>query len=122
MEGNIAGSLFEKEQYLREYSYLKNKGKHPLDLSHGDTPTLAPLTETGSGQVREKQEAYLAEIIAKVNADAEKGSKVSWGPFWVPQLQQAVGKATGSKEIENHGKVDEIKGQARVTVAEVKRG
>ena len=46
---------------------LKNKGKQPLDLSHGDTPTLAPLTETGSGQVREKQEAYLAEIIAKVN-------------------------------------------------------
>jgi type I restriction enzyme R subunit len=36
-------------------------------LGEGEAPKLAPLGEAGSGQVREKEKAYLAEIIAKVN-------------------------------------------------------
>ncbi|MFY7873913.1 MAG: type I restriction endonuclease subunit R, partial [Pirellula sp.] len=41
-------------------------------LPGADYPTLGPITEAGSGQVREKQKAYLAEIIEKVN-DLFKG-------------------------------------------------
>jgi uncharacterized protein YjbJ (UPF0337 family) len=36
------------------------------------------------------------------------------------KVKQAVGKTTGSKEIHMHGKVDEVKGQARVAVADAK--
>ncbi len=46
---------------------LKDQGKRTLPLSTGESPKLAPLTETGSGSVQEKQKALLAEIIAKVN-------------------------------------------------------
>ncbi|WP_079436973.1 type I restriction endonuclease subunit R [Zoogloea sp. LCSB751] len=46
---------------------LKNKGQQSLNLSAGDTPKLPPMTETGSGSVQEKEKAYLAEIIEKVN-------------------------------------------------------
>jgi type I restriction enzyme R subunit len=46
---------------------LKNQGKRTIPLGEGDTPKLTPLGEAGSGQVREKEKAYLAEIIAKVN-------------------------------------------------------
>jgi type I restriction enzyme R subunit len=51
---------------------LKNQGKQRLKLPGADYPTLGPITEAGSGQVREKQKAYLAEIIEKVN-DLFKG-------------------------------------------------
>ena len=51
---------------------LKNQGKQQLRLPGADYPTLGPITEAGSGQVREKQKAYLAEIIEKVN-DLFKG-------------------------------------------------
>ncbi|WP_374483444.1 type I restriction endonuclease subunit R [Zoogloea sp.] len=46
---------------------LKNKGQQSLNLAAGDTPKLPPMTETGSGSVQEKEKAYLAEIIEKVN-------------------------------------------------------
>lgn len=46
---------------------LKNTGKHTLDLSQGETPKLPPMDETGSGSVNEKEKAFLAEIIQKVN-------------------------------------------------------
>lgn len=47
---------------------LRNKGtlNLPLDMGQGDK--LRPLGETGTGEVRDKQKARLAEIIAKVNA------------------------------------------------------
>jgi type I restriction enzyme R subunit len=38
-----------------------------LALVNGEYPKLAPLTEPGSGEVREKEKIYLAAIIAKVN-------------------------------------------------------
>ena len=46
---------------------LKNRGRQALNLKDGDTPKLAPMADTGSGTVQEKQKAYLDEIIEKVN-------------------------------------------------------
>ena len=38
-----------------------------MALGDGEKPKLAPITEAGSGAVREKEKALLAEIIANVN-------------------------------------------------------
>ena len=46
---------------------LKGQGKRNLALVNGEYPKLAPLTEPGSGEVREQEKIYLALIIAKVN-------------------------------------------------------
>jgi len=46
---------------------LKDQGKRNLALVNGEYPKLVPLTEPGSGEVREQEKIYLAEIIAKVN-------------------------------------------------------
>lgn len=46
---------------------LKHTGKRHLALNDGDYPKLQPMDEAGSGAVREKEKAYLVEIIAKVN-------------------------------------------------------
>ena len=46
---------------------LKDKGREPMSLYAGKTPLLEPITEAGSGALQEKQKAYLAEIIQKVN-------------------------------------------------------
>ncbi|MDA0765389.1 MAG: type I restriction endonuclease [Verrucomicrobia bacterium] len=46
---------------------LKNHGKAIMPLAEGDSPSLAPLTETGTGRVQDKEKAYLTEIIQKVN-------------------------------------------------------
>lgn len=46
---------------------LKNHGKQPLNLNADGTYKLAPMDAVGSGSVQEKQQAYLAEIIEKVN-------------------------------------------------------
>jgi len=45
---------------------LKNKGTEPLPLT-GEYPKIDPLTELGTGLVREKEKAFLTEIIARVN-------------------------------------------------------
>ena len=44
---------------------LKNQGKRTLPLGVGEP--LPPMTETGGGQLQEKEKALLAEIIARVN-------------------------------------------------------
>lgn len=44
---------------------LKNQGKRALPLGVGEP--LQPLTDTGGGQLQEKEKARLAEIIARVN-------------------------------------------------------
>ena len=49
------------------HHHLKNLGKKPMPLSDGETPTLDPITEAGSGSVQEKEKALLNEIIEKVN-------------------------------------------------------
>ena len=46
---------------------LKDQGKRTLPLTDDEYPKLAPMEGAGSGQVQEKEKAYLAEIIAKVN-------------------------------------------------------
>jgi type I restriction enzyme R subunit len=46
---------------------LKNRGRQPLGLNADGTYKLPPIDATGSGQVQEKQQAYLTEIIDKVN-------------------------------------------------------
>ena len=47
--------------------HLKNLGQQPMPLGAGKTPKLEPLTEAGGGSVHDKEKAYLAEIIEKVN-------------------------------------------------------
>jgi len=46
---------------------LKNRGTQPMSLTSGASPTLDPITETGSGSVQAKEKARLLEIIEKVN-------------------------------------------------------
>ena len=46
---------------------LKKIGSRNLPLAGGDAPPLLPMTDSGGGSVREKEKAFLAEIIEKVN-------------------------------------------------------
>lgn len=46
---------------------LKSRGKQPLGLSTDGSYKLPPMEAVGSGNVQEKQQAYLVEIIEKVN-------------------------------------------------------
>ncbi|QDV66074.1 type I restriction endonuclease subunit R [Crateriforma conspicua] len=60
---------------------LRNRGKRNLGLSDKDAPKLNPMTEIGSGVVREKEKAYLTEIISKLNeiygTDTTDGDQLS---------------------------------------------
>jgi type I restriction enzyme R subunit len=46
---------------------LRNRGSRELPLGEGESPTLQPITDVGSGSVQEKEKALLSEIIEKVN-------------------------------------------------------
>ena len=46
---------------------LKDLGQRRLALGGDDTPTLAPITDPGSGAVQDKEKARLSAIIEKVN-------------------------------------------------------
>jgi len=46
---------------------LKHRGKQPMGLNADGTYKLPPMDAVGSGSVQEKQQAYLVEIIEKVN-------------------------------------------------------
>jgi type I restriction enzyme R subunit len=47
---------------------IRNLGRRPLPLGDGEKPKLPPgFEESGTGLLREKEKALLAEIIAKVN-------------------------------------------------------
>ncbi len=46
---------------------LKNLGRRPMTLNEGETPALDPVTEAGSGAVREPTKAYIDEIIRQLN-------------------------------------------------------
>jgi type I restriction enzyme, R subunit len=46
---------------------LRNTGKRAMPLNEGERPSLEPVTEAGSGGVREKTEAYMREIIEQLN-------------------------------------------------------
>lgn len=47
---------------------LKNKGQQTLDLKKGESPTLQPMTGTGTGSVQDKEKVLLDAIIEKVNS------------------------------------------------------
>ncbi len=69
-------------QVVLTHHSLRNLGNQTMKLPGMEYPTLNPLTEAGSGQVREKQKAYLTEIIAKLNdlfgGDTTDGDQVSF--------------------------------------------
>ncbi len=46
---------------------LTHLGKHTLSLYEGEASRLAPLTEVGSGMVRDQEKIYMGELIAKLN-------------------------------------------------------
>ena len=46
---------------------LKDQGGRDLPLGEGGYDKLQPLTDSGSGEVREKEKVWLTEIIARVN-------------------------------------------------------
>lgn len=46
---------------------LRDSGRQMLDLRQGEAPKLSPMADTGSGAVQDKEKAFLAEIIARVN-------------------------------------------------------
>ncbi|XAO71340.1 MAG: DEAD/DEAH box helicase family protein [Acetobacteraceae bacterium] len=46
---------------------LRNKGKQPIHLEHGEALKLSPMNAVGSGAVHDKQKALLDEIIQSVN-------------------------------------------------------
>ena len=52
---------------LLTHHTLRDRGKQALVLRGDKYPTLDPLTEAGGGEVREKEKAYLADIIERVN-------------------------------------------------------
>lgn len=70
-----------------------------------DYPTLNPLTEAGSGQVREKQKAYLTEIISKLNdlfgGDTTDGVKVSFSTTLANKMMESP---TLQKQAANNSK------------------
>ena len=61
---------------------LKNQGKQPLSLYAGKVPLLAPIVESGTGEIHDKERAAMAEIIAKLNdlfgADTTEGDQLNW--------------------------------------------
>ena len=67
-------------QVILTHHILRDRGRKALALGDGDSPTLKPLTEVGSGSVQQKEKARLGEIIAKVNdlfgADTTEGDKL----------------------------------------------
>src|SRR5687767_15977283 len=46
---------------------LKHQGERPMPLGAGENPKLTPITESGGGEVQQKEKAFLNEIIKKVN-------------------------------------------------------
>ncbi len=49
------------------HHHLKNRGQQNITLKEGESPTLNPITEAGSGQVQEKQRVRMAELIERLN-------------------------------------------------------
>lgn len=54
-------------QVVLTHHGLKNKGRQKMKLKGGTYPELSPLTEAGSGMIREEKKAYLTVIIERVN-------------------------------------------------------
>jgi type I restriction enzyme R subunit len=46
---------------------LKNQGKQAIHLHEGESPKLKPMTETGTGTIKDPDKVLLSQIIEKVN-------------------------------------------------------
>ena len=62
---------------------LKDQGNRKLPLTEGESPKLEGLSESGSGELHEKEKALLGEIIARVNdlfdgGELTDGDKLSY--------------------------------------------
>ncbi|MEZ6081890.1 MAG: DEAD/DEAH box helicase family protein [Pirellulaceae bacterium] len=92
-------------QVVLTHHTLKDRGKQAMKLPGSDYPTLNPLTEAGSGQVREKQKAYLTEIISKLNdlfgGDTTDGDKVSFSTTLANKMLESQ---TLQKQAANNSK------------------
>jgi len=49
------------------HHHLKNLGKQAMPLGVGENPTLYPIIDSGTGYVYEKENAWLSDLIEKVN-------------------------------------------------------
>jgi len=49
------------------HHHLRALGTRPMPLGEGEPPALQPITEAGSGAVREEQKIYLRELVEKLN-------------------------------------------------------
>lgn len=54
-------------QVVLTHHNLRRGANQSLGLSSGEAKKLDPMTDLGTGQVRDKQKAHLSEIIKKVN-------------------------------------------------------
>ena len=54
-------------QVVLTHHTLRNKGKQTMTLAGDSYPELAPISEAGTGTVREEKRTYLRQIIEKVN-------------------------------------------------------
>ena len=67
LEFNRERDTVDLSKVVLTHHTLKNTGKQPLGLNEGGKYKLPPMDAVGSGTLQEKQQAYLDEIIAKVN-------------------------------------------------------
>jgi type I restriction enzyme R subunit len=69
-------------EVTRTHHKLSKRREGNLGLSDKDAPKLDPMSELGSGMVREKEKAYLSEIIEKLNtlfgSDTTDGDQLSY--------------------------------------------
>jgi type I restriction enzyme R subunit len=59
--------IIDLSQVLLTHHNLRSRGRQTMPLGTDAGSKLAPLTDTGTGKVQEKEKARLAEIIEKVN-------------------------------------------------------
>lgn len=92
-------------QVVLTHHSLKSRGKQDMKLADTDYPKLNPLTEAGTGEVREKQKAYLTEIIAKLNdlfgSDTTDGDQVSFSTTLANKMLESP---TLQKQAANNSK------------------
>ncbi|QDT15068.1 type I restriction endonuclease subunit R [Alienimonas californiensis] len=69
-------------EVLMTHHALRNMGKRNLDLGEGESPALDPMTEAGSGAVRDKEKVALAALIEQLNSlfgeDATDGDQLAY--------------------------------------------
>ena len=67
LEFNRERDTVDLSKVMLTHHTLKNTGRQPLGLGEGEKYKLPPMEAVGSGTLQEKQQAYMVEIIQKVN-------------------------------------------------------